>query len=73
MLTRIRGADALREPLMQRWPALNANMVKLAAHADRETAIFACIALTMLVQPGAQIIRHLQMSIFRIEFGWFIA
>ena len=53
LLTAISEADTLREPLLVRWPALNAGIIKLAAHADRETAMFANMALTLLVQPVA--------------------
>jgi Flp pilus assembly protein TadD len=53
LITAISEADTLREPLLARWPALNAGIIKLAAHADRETAMFANMALTLLVQPAA--------------------
>jgi tetratricopeptide (TPR) repeat protein len=41
------------EPLLQTVPQLNAAILQLAQHADRETAMFANMALTFLVQPVA--------------------
>ncbi len=41
------------EPLLQTVPQLNAAILQLAQHADRETAMFANMALTFLVQARA--------------------
>lgn len=43
----------LREQLLQSWPELNKMMLSLAKHADRETQVFANMALSFLVTPAA--------------------